>query len=124
MSKSGSPERASAAGPSTGHTQRTSLDSTHDEEREGLLSGAPRKPDDVPEASTGWSRRRVAIVGGALVLLLISAAFAPALLGRGRARRPTPPVHGGDLQSNGTHDFRRTVLIVSIDGLRYVRGRS
>lgn len=33
---------------------------------------------------------------------------------------PNLAFHGSELRSNGTHDFKRTVLMVSIDGLRCV----
>lgn len=37
---------------------------------------------------------------------------------------PNLSFHGSELRSNGTHDFKRTVLMVSIDGLRCVHHHS
>jgi hypothetical protein len=87
------------------------------EERKGLLSDDYNdnpEPDPHPNA---WSTRKIIVTATALIGLLITGSFARTLL------HPPPPhpnllFHGGSLRSNGTHDFRRTVLMVSIDGLR------
>jgi hypothetical protein len=97
------------------------------EERQGLLHSDNDKvevqgrvyDDDNDEGSNGWPRAKVIKIALALIVLLVLGAFTRALL-----RSPPPSVHSnldfhGDLiRSNGTHDFKRTVLIVSIDGLR------
>ncbi|THG95374.1 hypothetical protein EW145_g7971 [Phellinidium pouzarii] len=92
----------------------------HDLELRGLLSGVQSSSKDGHEASKAertrlfrwldraledrdgapWSRRRMAVVG------------AP------RRAHPNSQFVGTELRSNGTDDFKRTVLIVSIDGLR------
>jgi hypothetical protein len=94
------------------------------EEEEGLLSGiadSSSKHSDSEQPSP-WSRKR--IIGTAIffiALLLTGTCVRRLVLGP-----LTPPGHSlwfsgeGDLRSNGTHDFKRTVLIVSIDGLRCV----
>lgn len=67
-----------------------------------------------------WSRRRMAGVALVLILLILGATLAPPYLGFRRKPHPNSTFVGTELRSNGTDDFRRTVLIVSIDGLRYV----
>ncbi|RDB14576.1 hypothetical protein Hypma_016311 [Hypsizygus marmoreus] len=91
------------------------------EEEEGLLSGlhqgSKSKPEsDVPNA---WSRGKIVGTAAFFIALLVSGAFFRTLLHGPLARSSHSLWYdGGDLLSNGTHDFRRTVLIVSIDGLR------
>lgn len=93
------------------------------EEEEGLLSGVPdhSSKDEEPDTGHVWSRRKIIGTASVFIALLISGAFVRTLL-RGPV---SPSTHslwftgGGDLRSNGTHDFKRTVIIVSIDGLRY-----
>ncbi|KAL1675125.1 alkaline-phosphatase-like protein [Schizophyllum commune] len=93
------------------------------EESKGLLSGDIR--DDLSDVDSeggersGWSRGRLLCAASSFIFLLITGAFARAWYVR------APPPHNsytiqdaGDLRWNGTHEFRRTVLIVSIDGLR------
>lgn len=96
----------------------TALEGAEAEERQGLLSedyNHKPEPDTQPNI---WSRRKIIVTAAVLLGLLVTGAFARALL------IPPPPLHsnlafhGGSLRSNGTHDFRRTVLLVSIDGLR------
>ncbi|KIK69751.1 hypothetical protein GYMLUDRAFT_34140 [Collybiopsis luxurians FD-317 M1] len=98
------------------------------QERQGLLDefDQPFEKDSHPSekvsepdpSDQGWSRSKIVKTASAFILLLIFATFARALL------RPPPPSHpnlsfnGDYIRSNGTHEFKRTVLIVSIDGLR------
>ncbi|KAJ7771942.1 alkaline-phosphatase-like protein [Mycena maculata] len=101
-------------------------DETDREERKGLLSGSDEasEPTDSWKADTeledsqhGWSRNKIIGTAAALIALLVTGAFSRTLL----LSPPTHPnllFHGADVRSNGTHDFKRTVLIVSIDGLR------
>ncbi|TRM70441.1 alkaline-phosphatase-like protein [Schizophyllum amplum] len=103
---------------------KLSEDRKHDyEESKGLLSGSVRDDasdiDDDTER-TEWSRSRLLCVAISFIVLLVTGAFA-----RVWYVRPPPThyedgiaLHGAELQSNGTHEFKRTVLIVSIDGLR------
>jgi hypothetical protein len=69
--------------------------------------------------TTWWRIVRYGVL--AVVILAGTAAltktlfFGPAVL-----NHPNLLFHGSQLRSNGTHDFKRTVLMVSIDGLRCV----
>lgn len=109
------------SGPSYKNTKNTKLPDD-DAERQGLLSGEPVSPDALDDEPTQpRSRRTVAFAAGGIILLLLGAAFGPAFLRMvDKPKESKPPVTGGDLHSNGTHEFKRTVLIVSIDGLRYM----
>ncbi|KAK7468996.1 hypothetical protein VKT23_003492 [Stygiomarasmius scandens] len=95
------------------------------EEYEGLLHNddehfdKEERYDGDDNEGGGWPRAKIVKVASALIGLLVLGAFARHIL-----RGPPPKAHpnlsfNGDLvRSNGTHDFKRTVLIVSIDGLR------
>ena len=92
------------------------------EERKGLLSTTDDDYDDGPEDHSDtkpWKRKKIVFTAFIFIALLITGVIARALL---RTRRPSPrhPFTGTVLRSNGTHEFKRTVLIVSIDGLRLV----
>ncbi|KAL6308356.1 Phosphodiest-domain-containing protein [Sparassis latifolia] len=100
-----------------------------DEERKRLLSDGDRPFDDddgledednVPPVSY-WARyRRIVLVTTSLLVSLIFAiVFLPTLAGLVYpSPRPSADFNSRRLRSNGTHDFRKTALIVSIDGLR------
>ncbi|KAF5382470.1 hypothetical protein D9615_002739 [Tricholomella constricta] len=89
------------------------------EEEEGLLSGVSVEGKESNDTRRSWSRGRIVGTAVFFIGLLISGAFVRTLL-----RGPVVPSEyslwhkGGELLSNGTHEFKRTVLIVSIDGLR------
>ncbi len=100
------------------------------EEREGLLDESDKfesfdnhfdkdglaDTDDDPDS---WPRSKIVKTASAFIILLVLGAFARALLRSGPSSlHPNLSFHGDYLRSNGTHDFKRTVLIVSIDGLR------
>ena len=103
------------------------------EERKGLLSNfdiedhdngeSPRYEDEEhakPRERTPLRKRRILWIAGGLIALTLGASFLVPLSrtlcgGMGAISRPTDP---SKLFSNGTHEFKRTVLIVSIDGLR------
>ncbi|KAG7088112.1 hypothetical protein E1B28_012137 [Marasmius oreades] len=78
--------------------------------------------DDLERDSTGWSRKKIITAASILIGLLILGVFARALLRVSSIPtgqdHPNLAFHGQTLRSNGTHDFKRTVLVVSIDGLR------
>lgn len=88
-------------------------------------------PEEASEITLGTSRkalkatkrrqRRIAVLGAILGVILLGGFFGRSFL------YSKPPTSGrgksddmGTLMSNGTHDYRKTVLVVSIDGLRYV----
>ncbi|KAJ3731207.1 Phosphodiest-domain-containing protein [Lentinula guzmanii] len=98
------------------------------EEREGLLTASDEYDsfDDPfgkdlkaePDDEAGWSRSKIVNTATGFILLLIFGAFARVLLRSPRQTHPNLSFNGDYIRSNGTHDFRRTALIVSIDGLR------
>lgn len=95
-------------------------DHSDTEERKGLLGSDPEQSRESEyenkETRKAWSTRKVAVAGASFILLLVGGAFARILL-----LKPThSDLTGEVIRSNGTHDFKRTVLMVSIDGLRYV----
>ncbi|KAG6838499.1 hypothetical protein C0991_011146, partial [Blastosporella zonata] len=93
------------------------------EEEEGLLTGTSGVKEDSETNTPNWSRRKIIGTSAFFITLLVSGAFVRTLV-----RGPIVPTthtlsgwyQGGNLLSNGTHEFKRTVLIVSIDGLRFV----
>ena len=100
--------------------------SSPSEERKGLLSGVdtlPLSEDNEPRLSPLWRNSRsfgparIAVVIGALFGLVLGGLYwfsAPPCSARALH------FNGDTLRSNGTQEFKRTVLLVSIDGLRYV----
>jgi hypothetical protein len=97
-----------------------------DEERQGLLSGVPdpsKDPASVDHENenwwqTPWSDTKVAAFAIISILLLIGATIAHIFVVKPiyEGHSSTTPVQA--TTSNGTHEFKRTVLLVSIDGLR------
>jgi hypothetical protein len=103
------------------HDLRQSQDTA---EEEGLLSGvvdgASKHPEEIEPPS--WSQKRIIGTAVFFIALLISGVFVRRLVW-GPIPHPNYSLWSsgeGELRSNGTHDFKRTVLIVSIDGLRCV----
>lgn len=103
-----------------------------DEERKGLLSGIDHDEDDVaPElikaaspfrsSHETWPSRRVALISVAfLTSLIFGGIFALSFFyTTPKKAHPDLDYNGHTLRSNGTHSFKRTVVVVSIDGLRY-----
>ena len=100
--------------------------SSPSEERKGLLSGVDTLPvsEAEPKLSPLWRNStlpfgpaRIAVVIGALFGLVLGGLYwlyAPPCSARALH------FNGDTLRSNGTHDFKRTVMLVSIDGLRDV----
>lgn len=93
------------------------------EERKALLSSGSHEPDDHNSDNIqdkhGWSSRKIALTALALIMLLITGVFVRTVLfgfPGPRRQSASSPI----LRSNGTHEFKPTVLIVSIDGLRCV----
>lgn len=104
----------------------TNIEDVAGEERRRLLSDG----DDgecgedlkvVHGSPEGWSRKKIVGISLALITMLFAGAFTRRLLLGPSKVTNTWLFSGDELRSNGTHDFKRTVLIVSIDGLRYVK---
>ena len=101
------------------------VERVEDEERKGLLAGidASDNHDTTPRPtfSESWPSRGTAIV---TIIFLITLVFGGifALSFFYTTPKPAHPdleFHGHALRSNGSHNFKRTVLMVSIDGLRW-----
>ncbi|KAJ6452538.1 alkaline-phosphatase-like protein [Mycena vitilis] len=116
--------------PTIPTSSRKPYDDSRTEERKGLLSGSdefegPSDSDnwkaeaELEDTDRGWSRRKIVGSAVGLIALLITGAFTRSLfVSPSTATHPNLMFHGAGVRSNGTHDFKRTVLIVSIDGLR------
>lgn len=103
------------------------------EERKGLLSNfdvedrdsgeLPHYEDEEyvsPRRYTPLQKGRIAWIAGGFIALILGATFLVPVSkswcgGMGATNGMKDPSR---LLNNGTHDFKRTVLIVSIDGLR------
>jgi len=94
------------------------------EERRGLLYSSNEDIEDDHKRNTKpepWPTKNILITALAFIVLLILGTFTRTMLcpmpGRWGQSKST---HSGSnlLLSNGTHDFKQSVLIVSIDGLR------
>ena|ERR1700731_4739985 len=96
---------------------RTNDTNEDHEELEGLLTPSAVGPDDW--AVVYW--RQIVGIALALIFLVVLGRYAPIpLLSSQISSHDHLYFNGDTLRSNGTHDFKRTVLIVSIDGLRCV----
>ena len=113
-------------------------DNNADLELQGLLSGQQRSNassslakgkssfvlfEHWADEGVPWSRKRMAAVALLLVIFILGASLSRPFLGLGFRKskdHPNQKFVGSELRSNGTHDFKRTVLMVSIDGLRFV----
>lgn len=111
------------------HPEPSFADETalQDEERKGLLAGIDatddiRQKESRPVQSESWPSPRVAIISlVSLVILVLGGVFALAFFyTTPKSAHPDLDFQGNVLRSNGTHNFKRTVVIVSIDGLRCV----
>ena len=110
-----SPRRSLQQGPS--------LATDRDEERTGLLSADERTFDDDIQVPPRPNRRRKLLVGASIgfIVILLGALFGRPLLHTVWPRpKQKPDFDNGILRSNGTHYFKKSALIVSIDGLRCV----
>ncbi|KXN88101.1 hypothetical protein AN958_07560 [Leucoagaricus sp. SymC.cos] len=98
---------------------KPSSESGNAEERKGLLSDADsEEPEAYNQPPNAWSTRKIMVTAGTLIGLLVTGALARTLLFPPPPPHPNLLFHGDTIRSNGTHDFRRTVLMISIDGLR------
>ncbi|KAI0314078.1 Phosphodiest-domain-containing protein [Amylostereum chailletii] len=92
----------------------------NDEERKGLLSGSNEDAFDVvpDKQQTQW--KKTLAIGAVLFTVLLGAYSGGIIYARSQSLARARMMHfdGDTVRSNGTHDFKRTVLIVSIDGLR------
>lgn len=93
------------------------------EERRGLLYSPHEDIDNDDKPTAEWPAKRIWTTALALIALLILGTSARTIVMPNRwshsnashAMRPGCET----LSSNGTHNFKQTVVIVSIDGLRY-----
>ena len=84
------------------------------------LSGWQRFDSTIVKTSQTAAWRRFARQSILILGVLALGVFAKVLIFQPTYRpHPNLSFHGSQLRSNGTHDFKRTVLMVSIDGLRY-----
>lgn len=102
--------------------QQEELGTSSDEERRGLLSNGTKRfdaDDTLEPPRRGWSRRTSTVLAVALLVVILGAVFGTPLVNiLGPRPRPKPDFDRERVRSNGTHDFKKTALIVSIDGLR------
>ena len=103
---------------------RSPLPEVEDEESKALLSSEESQDSGqldtaIVEAiqSDTWSP---AIRYSLFCVFLTAVALVTHFFGPTTTTHPNLAFHGSELRSNGTHDFKRTVLMVSIDGLRCV----
>lgn len=96
--------------------QQEELGNSSEEERRGLLSNGTKGYDDDSRPWWSLSLRTIVYAGATLVLLVIGIVVGVRLFAP--SSRLRPDFDNRLLRSNGTHDFRKTALIVSIDGLR------
>ncbi|KAK7690300.1 hypothetical protein QCA50_006957 [Cerrena zonata] len=93
-----------------------------DEERRGLLSEGDIEHETSEELippQSNFTRRRITIGAVTIIVLLLGAVAGPALYSAVvPSRKPHEDFDNRRLRSNGTHYFKKTALIVSIDGLR------
>ncbi|THH20578.1 hypothetical protein EW146_g790 [Bondarzewia mesenterica] len=105
------------------------LENATDDERKGLLSSAEDtllKSDDGSDKGANYvhfirsSAFEILGLVGVMILILLVMSVASLLANTSGTSRSAKSLHfdGDTLRSNGTHQFKRTVLIVSIDGLR------
>lgn len=77
--------------------------------------------EDIDPKSSTWSRRKITITAVAVIGLLLTGTLARTVLfSQSRPAKAQNTFSSEILSSNGTTQFKRTVLIVSIDGLRLV----
>ncbi|KIP08617.1 hypothetical protein PHLGIDRAFT_104115 [Phlebiopsis gigantea 11061_1 CR5-6] len=92
------------------------------EERKGLLWEEGEElyttEDDIIPPSARSAHRRRCCIASLLIALILAAVLTPALYYGLRTSRPVADFDSQKLRSNGTHMFKKTSLIVSIDGLR------
>lgn len=96
------------------------------EERQGLLSGESLLPDERKsgeESRFTWPRKALLVVAFCTLGFLLALVIGPRCWSRNikgsNTRNSTAQEHEADsLMFNGTHSFKPTVLMVSIDGLR------
>lgn len=78
--------------------------------------------DDVSTPIRRSRRQRVVLSAGLFIMLILGATFLPPFFScnttSNKKSHPNAQFVGSELRSNGTHDFKRIVLLVSIDGLR------
>ncbi|KAL4250585.1 Phosphodiest-domain-containing protein [Abortiporus biennis] len=107
----------------------TARDSLEEQERKALLFDGADSVDeesvlsDFDDPPPRKSNRRKYIIAGSIGFLILGLVFLPAVYYAVKPKKHTKPnvAEAFDsqlLRSNGTHVFKKTALIVSIDGLR------
>lgn len=91
------------------------------EEGLGLLSGVHDSSSKYSEPNQTWTRRKVVASMLLFIFFLVSGASIRSFYFRPDFASSSHNYWSsgkGDTRSNGTHEFKRTVVLVSIDGLR------
>jgi hypothetical protein len=107
------------------HTKSTlAAERAEDEERKGLLAGIDASDEhdsnSLLASSESWPSQRTAATTIVFLITLVFGGIFALSFFYTTPKPAHPDLHfqGQALRSNGTHNFKRTVLIVSIDGLR------
>jgi hypothetical protein len=87
--------------------------SPHD--HKGLLSGEARAKVKTQKGQSEISKTTISSNTLRLIVLVLGVIF---LCAPRKLESPGINLQGHSLYSNGTHDFKRTVILVSIDALR------
>ncbi len=105
------------------HNSREGRGESIDEERKALLPEDTEHLEEVERPHWIILRPVVESLALCVVFFFIGYLLTPPLLNAlippPRTQPPKDFFDNQKLRSNGTHDFKRTALIVSIDGLRY-----
>ena len=91
-----------------------------DAEERGLLTGQKSATAASESILDGISRRNIFYIALLILVALLLTISVHPLLALRDTETSAPEFHPGQLLSNGTHDYEKIVLIVSIDGLRFV----
>ncbi|TFK52494.1 Phosphodiest-domain-containing protein [Heliocybe sulcata] len=90
-------------------------DDAADQEREGLLSGVAAERRDADTERSRLSTKKMLALAATALLLLVGVVEVGIMI-KSKHQAPDPVLNL--TRSNGTHEFKKTVLVVSIDGLQ------